>query len=234
MPELGRSLPSRRGGIRHRKPSGASGRGEVAPGATTCCSSTQGARREPRRASCGARTTCLPCSTARSMRYPEDASLQVVNTQLEKPGQHAPPRLLLDLANARNRALCCHVRTEQCRFGRHASESELQPVELLDLVQSEQVTELCIVGDSFARPIASALDAEPDRWDLSSLWMIVSSGVMWSAEVKAALLKHESESPPRRYARIVRGHRDRSFNVQGRSDLRDCPIRTRKRHQSAR
>jgi fatty-acyl-CoA synthase len=35
-----------------------------------------------------------------------------------------------------------------------------------------------------------ALDAEPDRWNLSSLFMTASSGVMWSEPVKQALLKH--------------------------------------------
>jgi acyl-CoA synthetase (AMP-forming)/AMP-acid ligase II len=46
------------------------------------------------------------------------------------------------------------------------------------------------VGDAFAKPLLAALDAEPDRWDISSLWLIISSGVIWSAEVKAGLLRH--------------------------------------------
>ena len=49
---------------------------------------------------------------------------------------------------------------------------------------------LTIVGDVFARPLLAALDAEPDRWDLSSLRAITSSGVTWSPEVKRALLDH--------------------------------------------
>jgi len=63
-------------------------------------------------------------------------------------------------------------------------------VELLDTCQQEQVKSMSIVGDAFARPILRALDAEPDRWDISSLRVIVSSGVMWSAETKAGLLRH--------------------------------------------
>ena len=35
-----------------------------------------------------------------------------------------------------------------------------------------------------------ALDDNPGRWDVSSVQTIVSSGVMWSAEVKQGLLKH--------------------------------------------
>jgi acyl-CoA synthetase (AMP-forming)/AMP-acid ligase II len=46
------------------------------------------------------------------------------------------------------------------------------------------------VGDAFARPVLAALDANPDRWDLSSLRTIMSSGVIFSTEVKTALLKH--------------------------------------------
>ena len=36
----------------------------------------------------------------------------------------------------------------------------------------------------------AALDAEPQRWDLTSLFGIISSGAMWSEEVKEGLLRH--------------------------------------------
>jgi fatty-acyl-CoA synthase len=72
------------------------------------------------------------------------------------------------------------------------STRSFDPEALLDLVEAERVTEMSIVGDAFAKPILAALDAEPDRWDISSLWLIVSSGVMWSAEVKEGLLRHNS------------------------------------------
>jgi fatty-acyl-CoA synthase len=38
--------------------------------------------------------------------------------------------------------------------------------------------------------MVKALDEHPDRWDLSSLLLIYSSGVMWSEPVKEALLAH--------------------------------------------
>jgi acyl-CoA synthetase (AMP-forming)/AMP-acid ligase II len=63
---------------------------------------------------------------------------------------------------------------------------------LLDAVVAEKVTLLTIVGDAFARPILSALDAQPGHWDLSSLIGIISSGVMWSEETKRGLLAHHS------------------------------------------
>jgi len=62
--------------------------------------------------------------------------------------------------------------------------------ELLDAVERRRVNTAVIVGDVVAKPILTALDAEPGRWDLSSLEAISSSGVMWSAPVKQALLKH--------------------------------------------
>ena len=65
--------------------------------------------------------------------------------------------------------------------------------ELLDTIEREGVTNLAIVGDAFAKPILRALDAEPDRWDLSSLVAIVSSGVMWSKESKVGLLAHHPD-----------------------------------------
>ena len=63
-------------------------------------------------------------------------------------------------------------------------------VELLDTVQRERVNVLVIVGDAFGKPILRALDAEPERWDLSSVIAVVSSGVMWSVETKEGLLRH--------------------------------------------
>src|SRR5438874_7762177 len=37
------------------------------------------------------------------------------------------------------------------------------------------------------------LDAEPGRWDLSSLALVYSSGVMWSEPVKEGLLRHHPD-----------------------------------------
>jgi 3-oxocholest-4-en-26-oate---CoA ligase len=57
-------------------------------------------------------------------------------------------------------------------------------------VERNAVEVLTIVGDVFARPLVDALEREPARWDLSSLRAITSSGVTWSPDVKAALLRH--------------------------------------------
>jgi fatty-acyl-CoA synthase len=65
------------------------------------------------------------------------------------------------------------------------------PVEYLDVVDREGVQVTAIVGDAFAKPILRALDADPGRWELSSLGGIVSSGVMWSEETKRGMLAHQ-------------------------------------------
>ena len=66
----------------------------------------------------------------------------------------------------------------------------LDIAELFDTIEAHGVQMVVIVGDAFAKPMLRALDAEPDRWDLSSLFLLISSGVMWSEPVKQALLGH--------------------------------------------
>jgi len=70
------------------------------------------------------------------------------------------------------------------------TERHLDIVELLDTVERERVKGLIIVGDAFAKPIVRALDTEPARWDVSSLRVVFSSGVMWSEQAKQGLLRH--------------------------------------------
>ena len=68
--------------------------------------------------------------------------------------------------------------------------SKFDTEELFDVVQRHRANSLVIVGDAFAKPMLNALDAQPGRWDISSVRVVVSSGVMWSTEVKRGLLKH--------------------------------------------
>jgi fatty-acyl-CoA synthase len=62
--------------------------------------------------------------------------------------------------------------------------------ELLTAIGREGVATIAIVGDAFAKPMLRALDANPGKYDLSSLFMISSSGVMFSEESKQGLLGH--------------------------------------------
>jgi fatty-acyl-CoA synthase len=57
-------------------------------------------------------------------------------------------------------------------------------------VAKHRVTGLAIVGDAFGKPLLRALDEEQGRFDISSVQGIISSGVMWSPEVKRGLLRH--------------------------------------------
>jgi fatty-acyl-CoA synthase len=62
--------------------------------------------------------------------------------------------------------------------------------ELLTVIDAHKPQTLVIVGDSFGKPILNALNAAPGRYDVSSILTIVSSGVMWSHEVKKGMLEH--------------------------------------------
>jgi 3-oxocholest-4-en-26-oate---CoA ligase len=122
-------------------------------------------------------------------RYPEDGSTDDVRSELEQngPGMTLLPACPLMHGTGGFTSLEC-----LSEGGRVVTLSSRQfdPVELLDAVQRERVNGLVIVGDAFARPILAALDAEPGRFDLTSLVGIVSSGVMWSEETKQGLLRH--------------------------------------------
>ena len=64
--------------------------------------------------------------------------------------------------------------------------------EVLRLVEDERVSMLVIVGDAMCKPIVRAVDEAIERsepYDTSSLRVITSSGVMWTAEVKQAVLE---------------------------------------------
>ncbi len=62
--------------------------------------------------------------------------------------------------------------------------------ELWSTVAREAVNGIAVVGDAFARPMLAALDAEPGRYDLSSMRLMLSSGAMFSAETKEGLFRH--------------------------------------------
>jgi len=64
--------------------------------------------------------------------------------------------------------------------------------ELLKKIGDERATQIVIVGDAFAKPILAALEESREAQapvDLSSVKLMISSGVMWTSEVKRALLE---------------------------------------------
>lgn len=70
------------------------------------------------------------------------------------------------------------------------TDRSFQPLEALEAARRWQPDTGVIVGDAFARPLLRALDETGDSAAIASLRVIVSSGTMWSPEVKAGLLKH--------------------------------------------
>ena len=67
------------------------------------------------------------------------------------------------------------------------------PDHLFKEVERVSATNLVIVGDAFAKPMVDALDHAANEgrpYKLDTINTIVSSGVMWSSEVKQGLLKH--------------------------------------------
>jgi fatty-acyl-CoA synthase len=61
--------------------------------------------------------------------------------------------------------------------------------ELWRVVERDKPTAISIVGDSFAKPMVRALEEEGHSYDISSVILVASSGVIWSQETKQALLK---------------------------------------------
>jgi acyl-CoA synthetase (AMP-forming)/AMP-acid ligase II len=123
------------------------------------------------------------------VRLPDEPGWEALDDKVSKPGpRNLPAAPLMHGTGAFNAmwnlVLAGSVET---LVGRH-----FDPIELLDTVQAHKVNSMSIVGDAFAKPILRALDAEPNRWDISSLRVIVSSGVIWAAETKAGLLRHNA------------------------------------------
>ncbi len=62
--------------------------------------------------------------------------------------------------------------------------------EALKAIGRNGVTNVTIVGDAFARPMLELLDANPGVYDISSIRLMNSSGVMWTRSIKEGLLRH--------------------------------------------
>jgi len=65
---------------------------------------------------------------------------------------------------------------------------KFNPIELWNEAERLSATNIVIVGLAFSTPMLEALEANPERWDLSSVKVMSSSGSMWSQENKRGLL----------------------------------------------
>ena len=120
-------------------------------------------------------------------RLPKEASREALYERVTKPGFRTLPAAPL-----------MHGTGAMVSFGALAQAGcvvllesrSFAPIELLDTIERERVNSISIVGDAFAKPILRALDAEPGRWDIDSLRVVISSGTMFSQETKQGLLRH--------------------------------------------
>ncbi len=67
---------------------------------------------------------------------------------------------------------------------------QFNAVELWNEVERLKADAIVLVGLAFSTPMLDALEANPGRWDLSSVRSMSSSGSMWSQENKRGLLSH--------------------------------------------
>ncbi len=70
--------------------------------------------------------------------------------------------------------------------------TSFDPDRLWRTVGRERASELVIVGDAFSKPMLRALEeaeARSEPYDISSVKLIASSGVMWTSDVKRRLLE---------------------------------------------
>jgi acyl-CoA synthetase (AMP-forming)/AMP-acid ligase II len=124
------------------------------------------------------------------VRYPEEGTLADVRATLQSP-RHPPARIVPcpPLMHGSASFACFPTLAGGGAIFLLTGKS-FSATELLDTIEAERITEVTIVGDAFAKPILRELDNHPERWDISSLWLMVSSGVMWAEETKAGLLRH--------------------------------------------
>jgi len=59
-----------------------------------------------------------------------------------------------------------------------------EPAETLDLIEKERAQFVTLVGDAMVRPVIDLVRKHPDRWDLSSLFVLASGGALCSSTTK--------------------------------------------------
>jgi acyl-CoA synthetase (AMP-forming)/AMP-acid ligase II len=122
-----------------------------------------------------------------SVRLPEQVDLSVVAARLSpRPPRNMPVAPLMHGTGLLN--VLTNLLVGGCAIT--LASRSFDPIEMLDVIERERVGSMSMIGDAHAKPMLQALDSSPGRWDISSLRVITSSGVMWAAETKAGLLRH--------------------------------------------
>ena len=122
-----------------------------------------------------------------ALRYPEEGGLEDVRGLLRSPGPVNLPACPLMHGTGAFAAFGALGAGGSVVTLEHQS---YRAAEMLDAIESHRVKSVAIVGEAFAKPMLEALDSDPGRWDISSLRVITSSGVMWSQANKEGLLRH--------------------------------------------
>jgi len=91
---------------------------------------------------------------------------------------------------------------------------------ILDLVQAKGVNSLTFLGDAMGRPVADAILAEPDRWDLSSLAAVSNGAAPLSDGVRAQI----REALPGRFILDTYGASESGATASRIDDGTDGPI----------
>jgi len=132
---------------------------------------------------------CILNASAMGVRYPDVGTLDDARALITVPGIRALPACPLMHGTGAFTSFST-LNTAGCVVTLEGRSFSVE--ELLDAIDREKVNVVAIVGDAFAKPMLRALEAASDRWDISSLVAMVSSGVMWSEETKQGLLKHHA------------------------------------------
>ncbi len=127
--------------------------------------------------------------TSTGVKYPDNGTPDDVRSMLTAPGAKVIPACPLMHGTGAFTSFSA-LTTGGCVVT--LTQRTYSAEELLSTIEAEGVSIIAIVGDAFAKPMLRCLDAEPERWNISSLFAIISSGVMWSEQTKQGLLKHHA------------------------------------------
>jgi 3-oxocholest-4-en-26-oate---CoA ligase len=126
-------------------------------------------------------------NTERGDAFPEVPDFDFIRSAVSKKGR--PHLTAVPLMHGAGLLTCFLVLSRGGAIS-HLVKRSFDPADLLDTIQRDRVASLMWVGDAFARPTLATLESNPGHWNLSSLKTIMSSGVIFSAEIKRALLEH--------------------------------------------
>jgi acyl-CoA synthetase (AMP-forming)/AMP-acid ligase II len=128
----------------------------------------------------------LRLNTENGTDYPDTPDFAQLRGQISREGRpHLSAGPLMHGAGL----LTCFLTLSRGGAISHLKKRKFDPIDLLDTIVRDKVATVMWVGDAFARPVLAALEEFPGRWDLSSLRTIISSGVVFSAEVKEGILR---------------------------------------------